>query len=69
MMDQNIQKMSDDLSGCERIRYCPWPVAFIVHMRFFMILWLVTLPMPLGNFLSHSFVHPGFVLGMIRLES
>ncbi len=49
MMDANLTAIGDTFGGCEGIKGVPIPVAFVVHMRAFMILWLVTLPLTLAE--------------------
>jgi putative membrane protein len=49
LMDKNLTNLIDNLGGCERIKKTPIPVAFVVHMRAFMVLWLVTLPLTLAE--------------------
>eukprot|EP01052_Picozoa_sp_SAG31_P023814 SAG31_NODE_1987_length_6724_cov_18.235925_5_plen_74_part_00 len=43
-MDANITDFEDELGACERILKTPFPFAYVVHLRTFMVLWLLALP-------------------------
>ncbi|KAJ1623801.1 Bestrophin, RFP-TM, chloride channel-domain-containing protein [Pavlovales sp. CCMP2436] len=50
MMDQNLQKLSATLGKCERILTTKMPFPYIVHLRTFLILWLLMLPFTMIKF-------------------
>ena len=62
LMDANLTTYQDTLGGCERIKKTPIPVAFVVHMRAFMILWLVSLPLTLAESMGWSTIAVCFVV-------
>jgi putative membrane protein len=43
-LDANLTKFEDDLGACERILKTKMPFAYLVHLRTFMIVWLLVLP-------------------------
>eukprot|EP00966_Prymnesium_polylepis_P062826 1458233-Prymnesium_polylepis.1 len=43
-LDANLTKFEDDLGACERILKTKMPFAYIVHLRTFMLVWLLVLP-------------------------
>lgn len=43
-MDENITSFQDQLGACEKILKTPFPFGYKVHLRTFMILWLLALP-------------------------
>jgi putative membrane protein len=67
MMDANLTTYQDTLGGCERIKKTPIPVAFVVHMRAFMILWLVTLPTTLAVEMGWTTIAVCFVVAFAIL--
>jgi putative membrane protein len=46
-MDANLTDFEDELGACERILKTPFPFAYVVHLRSFMVLWLYALPFAL----------------------
>lgn len=44
MLDSNLTQYEDDLGACERIMKTKMPFAYIVHLRAFLMLWLLVLP-------------------------
>jgi putative membrane protein len=44
MLDENIRYFEDMLGACERILKTPFPWSYLVHLRTFMMLWLLMLP-------------------------
>ena len=62
MMDLNIKTFQDTLGGCEGIKETPIPVAFVVHMRALMVLWLITLPMTLAHLMGWTTIVVSFVV-------
>lgn len=46
-LDQNVQLLIDYCGACERIRWTPLPFAYAVHLRRFLILYCLTLPLAL----------------------
>ena len=46
-MEQTVQRLVDDLGGCERINNTPLPFAYMVHLRRALILYSFTLPLAL----------------------
>jgi len=44
MVDSNLTQYEDDLGACERIMKTKMPFAYTVHLRAFLILWLLVLP-------------------------
>jgi len=43
-LDKTLTQYEDDLGACERIMKTKMPFAYVVHLRAFLILWLVVLP-------------------------
>lgn len=43
-LDSTLTQFEDDLGACERIMKTKMPFAYIVHLRAFLILWLLVLP-------------------------
>ncbi|KAK9813023.1 hypothetical protein WJX72_007657 [[Myrmecia] bisecta] len=43
-LDANARGMLADLNACMRIQTCTLPLAYIVHLRAFLVLWLALLP-------------------------
>jgi putative membrane protein len=46
-LDANLTQYEDDLGACERILKTKMPFAYIIHLRFFLVIWLLTLPFAL----------------------
>jgi len=46
-MDANITNMQDSLGAAERILKTPFPYGYVFHLRVFMLLWIVALPLTL----------------------
>jgi len=46
-LDANLTQYEDDLGACERILKTKMPFAYIIHLRFFLIMWLLALPFAL----------------------
>jgi len=44
MLDQNLTQYEDEPGACERIMKTKMPFAYTVHLRAFLILWLLVLP-------------------------
>ena len=51
-LDSCITGLINVLGACERIKSQTTPVAFVVHMRAFLVIWLITLPLVLGEKMS-----------------
>jgi putative membrane protein len=43
-IDANLTQFEDDLGACERILKTKMPFAYVVHLRSFLLLWLLVLP-------------------------
>lgn len=43
-LDANLTQYEDDLGACERILKTKMPFAYIIHLRFFLVIWLLALP-------------------------
>merc|ERR1712039_780276 len=46
-LDENLRQYEDELGACERILKTKQPFGYIVHLRTFLILWLLALPFAL----------------------
>ena len=44
---QNLTQFEDDLGACERILKTKMPFGYLIHLRTFLVLWLLTLPFAL----------------------
>jgi len=51
-MDVNITELGLAVGRCEKIKNTPMPIAFVVHMRAFMLIWIITLPLVLAKSLG-----------------
>ena len=67
MMDANLTQFLEALGGCERIKKTPIPVAFVVHMRAFMIMWLCTLPLTLAATMGWTTIPVCFIVAFAIL--
>ena len=67
MMDANLTQFLEALGGCERIKKTPVPVAFVVHMRAFMIMWLCTLPLTLAASMGWTTIPVCFIVAFAIL--
>lgn len=47
MMDRNITELQDQLGACQRIQRTPIPLAYVIFLRRFIVVYLVTLPLAL----------------------
>lgn len=47
IMNNNLNNLMNALGGCERIRYTPLPLAYTLHLKRFLYLFCLTLPMSL----------------------
>ena len=61
-MDFNIGELVLAIGGCERIKNTPFPVAFVVLMRAFLVIWLVTLPLMLAKTMGWATVGVCFII-------
>jgi putative membrane protein len=52
LMDVNITELGLAVGRCEKIKNTPMPIAFVVHMRAFMLIWIITLPLVLAKSLG-----------------
>ncbi|CAE8662318.1 unnamed protein product [Polarella glacialis] len=46
-MDCNVTSLTDSMGGCERIKKTPFPLSYVSHLRTFIILYLLLLPLML----------------------
>uniref|UniRef100_A0A7S3B677 Bestrophin homolog n=2 Tax=Haptolina ericina TaxID=156174 RepID=A0A7S3B677_9EUKA len=51
-LDANLTQYEDDLGACERILKTKMPFAYIVHLRTFMVAWLMVLPFVLLTYVG-----------------
>jgi len=51
-LDKNLTQYEDDLGACEKILKTKLPFALIVHLRTFLVLWLIVLPFSLVSVLG-----------------
>ena len=66
-MDFNIGELVLAIGGCERIKNTPIPVAFVVHMRAFLVIWLITLPFVLAKTLAWATMGVCFLVSVAVL--
>jgi putative membrane protein len=62
-LDANIRGLQADLSAMSRIASTPMPFAYIVHLRSFLILWLIGLPFAFVQTLKYWTILVCFVIG------
>jgi ion channel-forming bestrophin family protein len=60
LIDRNLTELLDQFGVCQRIKHTPLPFAYVVYMRRFIVLYLITLPFPLVSELG--WMTPGFVM-------
>ena len=47
IMNNNLNNLMNELGACERIRYTPVPIAYVLHLKRFLYLFCLTLPISL----------------------
>ena len=66
-LDHNVQLLVDYVGSCERIRKTPLPFAYVIHLRYALFLYCLTLPFALSEQYGWWTVFVTFVLTFVLL--
>lgn len=64
-IDQNVQLLVDAFGACERIHKTPLPVAYVLHLRRALVLYIYTLPFALLSAFRWETIPAMFLIGGI----
>ncbi|GMH38393.1 hypothetical protein BSKO_06277 [Bryopsis sp. KO-2023] len=67
MARDNLRQMSEDFFLADGIRVTPLPYAYVVHLRFFLVIWLLALPVSYTGKFGWWTVMASFIIGVALL--